>query len=395
MACCRDFAIRCMHGGAYALRHAAQHHWARFCMGHVVLAGERSQEGHRGRLVVAALRAFTEVDMITVANRQTTRGMNAVVVVVASLFLARIGSAQTPSSDNAVNAKLLQYDATRFMQAKDYRRACPKLAEAAQLAPSAFEITMALATCYEYQDKLATAWKTYIVAMDLATQAGQTSVAEQARGKVDALESKLARLTLQIPLAVTAIPNVSVRVGSVLLQESTWGAAIPVDRGSIEVTVQAPGYNTRGQTVTIARNGEAVTVNVEVPTVAKKQTVEKSTFVVWTPGLVIAGVGVVGVVAGTLSGVAAISNKAIVDVNCVNHSTQRLCNANGIAAIERTDRFALLSTLNLSIGFGALTTGIVLLAIKGKPPEKSPATANLQVDVVGPWGTGFGLRGGF
>ncbi len=109
-----------------------------------------------------------------------------------------VARAQSASDQAAATALFKQ--GRDLMAAGKYADACPKLAESQRLDPGAGTL-LNLATCYEKNGQLASAWTTYQDAASAAQKAGEGERVKAARAKVAALEPTLPTLTIVVPAA--------------------------------------------------------------------------------------------------------------------------------------------------------------------------------------------------
>src|SRR6202012_2816803 len=95
------------------------------------------------------------------------------------------------------------------------------------------------------------AWTLYIEVAQAATQAGQTERAALASSRVTALRDKLARVTIVVPKE-SRVPGLTIERGALAIGEAQWDVAMPVDAGTLNVKVSAPGKATWQSSVVAA-----------------------------------------------------------------------------------------------------------------------------------------------
>jgi tetratricopeptide (TPR) repeat protein len=152
----------------------------------------------------------------------------------------------------------------RAMDDGDYDAACTKLEEVTTLVPDGLGAKLELGTCYELARKPASAWEQYMIVARRASDLGQWERAAKARARGLALEPKLAKLTVVVPLPAQGIDGITVLRGGALLGASQWGSPSPVDAGRISIEVMAPGH-ALWRTDVVILSGEKKTIAVEAP----------------------------------------------------------------------------------------------------------------------------------
>lgn len=149
----------------------------------------------------------------------------------------------------------------RAMEAGQYAEACPQLAESNRLDPQLGAL-LHLADCYEKVGQLASAWAAFRDAAELADRRADAR-SLSARDRASSLESRVSRLTIVVPEQVV-VPGLEVRRDGTVLGAPLWGAPIPVDPGTHQVEVTAPGKLAWRQSVEVEGPGMNATVNVPV-----------------------------------------------------------------------------------------------------------------------------------
>ncbi len=265
-----------------------------------------------------------------------------------------------------------------------FAEACKKLEGSEKLDPGAGTL-LNLASCYEQNGQTASAWITY---KDAAAAAGvrHPDWASQANDGANALEPKLARLTIVIGVST---PGMQVSRDGAAVEPSTLGVALPVDPGSHIVEATAPGRTSFKVTVDVAGKGKA---SVTVPALAIDETAAKqpgSGTAQRIVGGAMMGVGGVGVIVGVVFGVIALGKKS-------NASDPRTCNADfttcspaGKLLVDDAKSAGLVSTVSLIAG-GVMVAGGLVVMLTAPHTEKGPS---LQASVGAPgapWGMTLG-----
>jgi hypothetical protein len=271
-----------------------------------------------------------------------------------------------------------------------WAEACPKLAASLERFPG-IGTRGKLAECYEKLGRWASAWKLWKEVAELSGRAGEATRERIAREHAQALEPKLARVTVAIGPASEA-PGLVVKRDGVALEAAAIGAAQAVDPGSVTFEVSAPGKKTFSAAVEVAA-GQSVTFHVPAPepasggagavaaappgsgetgaTGSASPPTPPATFefpapetdrVAWQKpvGLVVAGLGVAGVAVGSFVGLSAKStyDSAFEGGGCDGATNQ--CDASGQSKVDDARSRATLSTILFAAG-GALALGGVVL----------------------------------
>jgi hypothetical protein len=140
-------------------------------------------------------------------------------------------------------ADALFNEAKELRDAGRYGEACPKFAESRGLA-GGIGVTLYLADCYEKLGKTESAWSEFRNAERMARDKGDTKRADVAGARAQALEARLNRVTLALPLAAgQAVPEVS--VDGVAVPSEQLNSALAMDPGDHELKIVAPNGTAR------------------------------------------------------------------------------------------------------------------------------------------------------
>lgn len=153
--------------------------------------------------------------------------MRITVGTVCAMLVPALAHAQSVSDQAAAEALFKQ--ARDLMAAGDYAQACPKLVESERLDPSAGTM-LNLASCYEKNGQLASAWVTFKGAATAAQKANEPERAKLARGRVAKLEPRLPTLTITVA-AEADLPGLVVTRDDEKVGRAEWGTPIPIDPG--------------------------------------------------------------------------------------------------------------------------------------------------------------------
>jgi hypothetical protein len=178
------------------------------------------------------------------------------------LALAVASPAGAQPADSAAAAEQLFNEARTLFDGGDFAAACPKFDASYNLDP-ALGTLLNLATCYEKNNQLASAWGRY---RELVLLAGKTNDAQRlaiATERATALEPRLPKLTIRMP--ATPIPGLVIKRDDATVDPGVIGTAIYVDPGPHTIVASAPGRKAFTTSVSLA---EAEAKEVDVPALA-------------------------------------------------------------------------------------------------------------------------------
>jgi hypothetical protein len=304
----------------------------------------------------------------------------ALTAVLVTVSLGGVAQAQSPVAASAA----LFDQGLKDMLAGRYDKGCPELAESQRLDPEPGTL-FTLAECERKQGKIATAaahYDDYLRLFDHMTpdqqkdQRGRDQVSKQERA---AITPFIPKLTLRLP--PNAPPSTVVKLSGKQLDSPSLGVPLPVDPGSYTVTTQVPGGPVHEQSLVINKGeNKDVTLEVDVPHPAQRAPANSapaspktepvaSSSSQRTWAYVAGGVGVAGVVTGSVAGVLAFGKKSTVDKDCKGLT----CTPEGKQAVDSGRTDALISTIGFSVGAAGLIAGAVLLLTA---PRHAPAPAD-------------------
>lgn len=193
-------------------------------------------------------------------------------VLVLMLSFTSIAAAQPEATSAASQAAQKAFDeGMELMKAKRFDEACIKLEESQRLE-AGMGTLFRLAQCYEAAGRLASAWKSYdavataaraarLRAKDAAEKEDLAKRESYSQERADALVASVARGAIRVPSDVALLPGLAVSVDGVIVPPASWGN-VPLDRGLHRIVVQARGKRPYEAELTIAKNGERVTVQI-------------------------------------------------------------------------------------------------------------------------------------
>jgi hypothetical protein len=212
------------------------------------------------------------------------------------------------------------------------------------------------------------------------------------REKISATQK--AALSPQVPYVTLVVRDApagtTVKWDDVVFNLPALGVPLPVNPGDHTATTQLPGGASLVTRVTIAR-GERKQVELKLPSPGSGKPVAVSGAAKPVPTPVAtpaappddaataggsrkpyiygaAGVGALGILVGSITGVAVLGKKGTIDDNCVDTS----CNATGKEAADSAKTLGTVSTIGFSVGIVGLAAAAVLLFTE--PPPANTAT---------------------
>lgn len=236
--------------------------------------------------------------------------MKRLAVVSFVLLLGTTASAADKPPSTEMRADLLFKSGAKKFDGGDLAGACADFAESLRLGPKLGTL-LNLALCHEQTGKLVTAWNEFTHGAAWAAQNGQRDRVDFAREHVRALEPKLPRVVLQLPVGQAIA---SLELDGEPLPEPRWYLPLYLDAGQHELAVHAPGHERTPVAfrVNAAPGDQLVTVPVPAAASAappKELPRATPTDPAHLPALGVAGLGLgaLGLVVGTIYGVRAIA----------------------------------------------------------------------------------------
>jgi hypothetical protein len=298
-------------------------------------------------------------------------------VAVAASLLSPAATAQTEQTEPtpAVTAfKLGQM----FVEERRYDAACPKFEESYRLDPRVNTL-FHLANCWSLIGRLGAARTRFLEVADTADKAGQSDLAASARQHAASIEAKLPLLTIEVK---GMEPGLELSIDGAALGSAAWGTPVPLDPGKHTIEARAPHRRARKLMLEMPRDPQNLTVAVPpLDDESGKPGVEAAPAVtapksatgepprsgsingaVLATGIVFAGLGVAGIVIGTVSGLKVNAKNGDADAAC---PTGQGCSPAEIAAYHAAIADAKsarnLSLTAFSIGGAALLGSVVLI----------------------------------
>lgn len=302
----------------------------------------------------------------------------------------------------------------KLMATHDYTAACAKFEESQSIAPS-IAASLDLGACYEKGGKLASAWNAYKSAAAAAVSAHQKAHAQTAHKAMARVESKMSRITINVPDNARA-SGLEVRLDGNAVDSSDFGNALPKDGGSHDVEATASGkkpwkkhvdLDASGQTVAVdvpaleddappkkvaaaGAKGEAADGTTPAPEAATAST-DKDAHPGQsqrTIGIVVGVVGIAGLATGIVGGIVASSNANDLKAACGSGPT---CDPSNQGTHDSAVTWATVSDVAFIAGGAALAAGAVIYLTA---PRDTGAVSSVGIAPAAR-GTGLSLVGRF
>lgn len=344
---------------------------------------------------------------VSTALRKTALAAAAVLTLSVAPTIARA------QSNNAMVAEALFEEGQKLMDAGKVKEACVKFASSQKLDPATGTL-LNLAACHEKQGLTATAWLEFSEALAQASRAGDKGRIDFAKHHIAALEKQLHRVLIEV---LKPHKLMTVKLDGQDLPKDALGTAIPLDPGEHKIEVYQPGKELWKRTVQAGTSAGTDRIEVpeledkhyDIPTI-KTDEVPKEEKPKETPppatggggganipliaGVATAGVGVAGVVIGSVFGVMAMGAASDRDKICKGGTPcrdQRAFDLDFTAHQDQTMMFVI-----GGIGAAAVIAGGVLIGVGLASKKSAPATTGLVVrPALGPGLAGLSLGGTF
>lgn len=330
---------------------------------------------------------------------QASQAFVSVMLLSVSILVTRVTHAdQLPNTE--ARARALHEAATKELEASGPTRACPMFEEVVSIAPESWGGWMMLGECRKREGKLASAFRAYSSASEIAKRLGHPGHAHQAAVKAAGLEPKMAKLVVELSDEVRLSPQLLVSFDGKPVEVTTPKTTLRVDKGDHVVVVEAKNKPRIEIHRSVLIDGAVANAQIDQwPAATKEKTESTSSTEVtismrkkyvpmrWTwqrkAGVMTAGVGAAGLLAGSIAGAVAISRR---DESNDGHCVNDVCDDQGLA-LRKGSLFA----GNVSTGFfvvGGILTAAGATMFFVPWPEKQKVGF-----VVGP--AQIGLRGNF
>jgi hypothetical protein len=300
--------------------------------------------------------------------------------------------AVAPSKENAARAQRLFDDGVSDMLAGRFDRGCALLDQSHRSDPKAGTL-FTLAECYARAGKTASAVRQYALYLTLyELMTAEQSRSHRERAAVARVErNKLLREVprLEVHWSGRTPAGAQVTLDGAPLDTTRIGRALSVDPGEhvIEFSDGAGGMNRRevrvgpNQSVRVVLPAPALAAP---PPAAESDEEEESTSSRRTWAYIVGGVGVTGVLVGSVTGILVLMKKTDVDEYCRDVTSDRAeCEAKGLEASNSAKRLGTVSTVAFATGAVGLAAGITLLLTEPASSSSGSRPGGWRLRVAG------------
>ncbi len=300
-------------------------------------------------------------------------------------------------------AEALFEQGTTLVAEGELARACRKF-EASQKLEPALGTMLRLADCLDRSGKTASAWALFREAAQIARNRGEAEREQIASARSVDLERRLSLVELRGSAKSPA--SLLVRLNGTVIPEASWNSPLPVDPGTANLELTAPGHRTRTMRIAITPGPSEHVVDLPalepVPVVRRaprrKPAVEggdeggvESSSTYRTLAVIAGSAGVLGLGAGAVLGLRAGRLESESRAQC-QQDDPNLCNENGVERRELALRFADAATVSAAIGGALVVTGVMLFVLA--PGDERRPPSRLEVSAA-PGGASVRLKGEF
>jgi hypothetical protein len=314
-------------------------------------------------------------------------------------LLGAMVTVDRPARAEGETAAQLYKKGLKAMLAKDYETGCAALAESYGLEPLPGAL-YTLAECNTRWGKSATALEQYkgflerVESMPKTKKAAQKKRIKIANERIEALEAKVAKLTIVLPPEAPA--GTVVKRNGEPLPAQLVGTEVALDPGEYLITAELADGKQVGASATKLEAGQSSRLELQLelpeeppaaapapssPGPTKPDEPDEgeggiSPVWVWTA----AGIGLAGIAAGSITGGLALADKDTVFDNC---SDDRRCNDEGLDAADKVQTLALISNISFGVGIAGAGAAVVLFILSGDDGPEADSSAGLRPMVRG------------
>ncbi len=297
-----------------------------------------------------------------------------------------------PSKETAVRAQRLFDDGVADMLAGRFDRGCALLDQSHRSDPKAGTL-FTLAECYARAGKIASAVRQYALYLTLyELMTAEQSRAHRERAAVARAErNKLLREVprLEVHWSGRAPAAAQVTLDGAPLDNTRIGRALSVDPGEHVVEFSDGAGGMKRREIRIGAN-QSLRVVLPAPVVsaaaragaANREEEPASSRRTWA--YIVGGVGVTGVLVGSVTGILVLAKKTDVDEYCRDVTGDRAeCEAEGLAASKSAKKLGAVSTIAFATGAVGLAAGITLLLTEPANSSTGTRPSGWRVRVAG------------
>jgi hypothetical protein len=330
------------------------------------------------------------------------------VLVVAVLAVGAPATAHAQSDGDRATAMSLFQAGRALMKDGSFQEACPKFEAAQQLVPGV-GTQFNLAECYVKIGRHASAWINYVEVARATKAAGQQSRSTAAQTKADELKARLSTLKVEV---MQPVQGMAISINDKLIPEGQWGTPVAKDPGRYTVQASAAGYATQSYAAAVGSEGQAAVITITPmqkggssdggsagsdadPVDDSSGADSGSTFeleALGIAGIVIAGVGIVALIAGGAMFASGSADIDDADARCPNRD---LCT--DPAARELGNDGVNMQNASygvLAVGSAALVGGVIMFVIDAT--NDSDDVGSLRVEpLIGENGAALSVTASF
>ena len=292
-------------------------------------------------------------------------------LLAAALLYPSLAAAQ---ADPEAAAEALFRSGRKAAAAGDHEQACQRFRESQRLQPATGTV-LNLAICEEQLGHLVQAWQHYHAVLDSLPEGDARR--DIARGKLSNLDGRLPRFIIK--KAARVPPRTRVKLGRVTLGDDSVGVPIPIDPGSHEWVVSAPGHRDRVYTREVAE-GERLTLTVAPgapvysPRSRRTQPAARPDSTRQLLGYALIGVGAAGLAVSGVTALMALDRGRTVDDAC----NGRDCTPEGLRAADQGKTLVKWCTVSFVVGLLGAGSGTYLVLDGSSGAGSSAARASLH-----------------
>lgn len=312
-------------------------------------------------------------------------------------WLAVVALCSLAGVAHADRAEQLFKKGQKLLAEKRYAEACAAFEDSDRLDPE-IGAKLNIGRCYQEWGKLATAWRWYTAAEQMASKAGDPR-APKIHARIEELDRDVPRLALVLPPSA-ATDQLAIQLDGTPLALATLGDERRIDPGSHDITIVVDG-KPRVQTIPVQR-GDHARIELEVPSRLRARRAEPE--VVADPGrnrrLLGLGVSGAGALAVGIAGIATLRARSDYQHALHGHcnGATDMCDATGLAGTHSARHRANIATVVTLLGTAAAAGGLVLyVTTPAERPERAARSARALylAPAIGGDGAGVVLGGGF
>jgi hypothetical protein len=313
------------------------------------------------------------------------------IAVAATLaIVAATPAVARADSESAAMAEALFRDGQTLLAQGHTDKACEKFTSSQRIDPQIGTLLF-LATCHEKQGSTASAWAEFNEALALLHRAPNARRESYAKQHLAAVSTRLSRIVLT---ARAPVGGLEVKVDGRGLDAATLRTPLPVNPGDHTIEEVAPGYKTSSQVVHVGVG--PVDIPVTLPALEQaeaapsspaspsgeapaKQPNDSDHGSSRTLALIAGGIGVAGLITGSVTGLVAISDKNTADrQDCQG----RYCTGPGLQLYSQANTLAWVSTAGFVVGLAGVGLAGYLLLFRDRG-HREPSSVSVSLTLGG------------